>query len=195
MKNLVFSKEDHKYYWNGSEVPSVTTILKQSHDFSYATKADREYGRIVHETTEKLDRKEVSLNDYVGDLGQRLKAWEYFLKSFALRPIQKLIELQVYHDLYEYAGTIDRVLISKTKELYLVDIKTGVLDDYVNKQLAAYAMALIRTYPCFGKRKLYVCAVRLMSSGGLGVKFLSPGQYFSRFLQDLGKYKKEKGVL
>lgn len=142
---LAFDEAAHRYFLNGAELPSVTTILALAGltDWSHCSEWAKERGSIVHkaihiELTTGLDWSSLpeSLHPYVSaelqaieDLGAEIVA----------------SELRVFSKTYGYAGTLDRLIRlprGEKKVLALWDTKTGPVVDAYALQTAAYVEAL-----------------------------------------------------
>lgn len=139
-EGLYFDEAAHRYWFDGVELPSVTTVLAIAGltDWTYCTEWARERGSIVHkaihlELTTGLDWSTLpeSLHPYV---------------SAALQAITDLggetvaSERRIVSRLYGYAGTLDW-LGRINGRLTLWDWKTGPVIPAYALQAAAYAEA------------------------------------------------------
>ena len=148
MSNLEFKEETHQYFYNGLEVPSVTQIISASNvgaleniPTSILDNAS-ERGTAVHQAIEFYNKyKFANINDEYKGYFEAYKKW-YEDNSFPFIEIKS--ELQVYHKILNYAGTIDMLITDTMEEHILVDIKTTneLSMKYVALQLSAYKDAL-----------------------------------------------------
>lgn len=108
---LTFDAEKHKYYRDGFEVPSVSSILRDtkrqpSYDgFNpfYAQKGSYVHRAIELEVAGKLD--EATVDERVKP---HLVAWRKFRYDF--KPVIHATEAWVYHPYRNYAGTFDLLM-------------------------------------------------------------------------------------
>jgi hypothetical protein len=126
--NLTFNDEKHIYKLDGLVIPSVTQIMHGSGlvDLEWISQEildnTSDLGKKVHKTTELYDKETLDVKVLHPTLKNYLDGWIKFRKDFNFTPAE--IELQLFHELYKYAGRIDRIgLIGK--ELTLLDIKSG----------------------------------------------------------------------
>ena len=164
--NVVFEKEEHKYFLGEEEIPSVTEVIKRVYPISpNAPENLLEYGRArgtyVHSWLEDAYMGTDTLNIVVGE---ELEDWEehdyHFWKKLAkqgkkeldrIYPNKDLIisEVPIAHTKYKYGGTFDQLFLYGDK-VVLVDFKTSshLGDnmynnlDKVKMQLAAYSLIL-----------------------------------------------------
>ena len=145
INRLTFDPGVHKYVLDGMRIPSVTQVIDPFLPYANMPKEVRETallrGTRVHELTHVYDTvdttvaiqvaKELRVNAY-------LLAWRKFLRD--VRPVFIEAEMRLYHTLYRYAGTLDRVAMIDGR-LCIIEIKTGgVIDEYA-MQTAAYQEA------------------------------------------------------
>lgn len=143
---LTFDAENHKYFWNGKEVPGVTEILKKigiTRDYEKVDNFYRERGQHVHKAIEfytsgTLDEDSL---DPVNVLPY-FKAFQKFQVSDNYRV--KKTEVPLYSQKYGFAGTIDQTgaLYNGTSvaEDGITDIKvTESSDKAADLQLCMYA--------------------------------------------------------
>lgn len=141
---LEFNPELHQYKADGLVIPSVTQVLKAvglvNFDFVPADvlQAAADKGTKVHQTTELFDKGVLDEERLHPILQNYLNSWKKFRTELQFDPIE--IESLKVHELYRYAGTLDRVgTINKNKKV-LIDIKTGVKDKSHSVQTAAYKL-------------------------------------------------------
>jgi len=149
---LTFDEETHRYFWDGQQVPGVTTILSPLTDFSAVDpdvmRRASTFGTAVHRVCE-LDDEGANLDEFDVDpaLLPYLQAWRNFSRDWSVE--WQHIENRVYHPTLRYAGTLDRAGTvlqpgdpSHRRHNAMVDIKTSTsLYPAVGPQLAAYARA------------------------------------------------------
>lgn len=149
MTNLEFKEDTHQYFYNGLEIPSVTQIISASNvnalDNIPTSILDNasERGTAVHQAIEFYNKyKFANINNEYKGYFEAYKKW-YRDNSFPFIEIKS--ELQVYHKVLNYAGTIDMLIKNTALEHILVDIKTTneLNMKYVALQLSAYKEALL----------------------------------------------------
>lgn len=140
---LTFEESKHEYKSNGVIIPSVTQILKEAGliDLSFVSKEllawKSDVGTKVHKTTELFDLKNLDENSLHPLLKGYLSGWKKFREDYLFVPT--LIEQRIIHNLYRYAGTIDRIgLLGKKQEITQLDIKSGVYHHSHAIQSAGY---------------------------------------------------------
>ncbi len=148
--SLTFDAASHTYYWNGVRVPSVTQVLEDVGivDYSHLPERIRRHaldrGSAVHLATRFDDEGDLSDSSVSEEIAGYLQAWRSFRERSGFQPGH--IEKQFYSQLYQYAGTLDRVgyftsaaFGSSSYAPILLDIKSGEAPAWVKYQLAAYA--------------------------------------------------------
>lgn len=137
---LTFNEKEHKYYYEGKEIPSVSSIMKSITSHYYNEKIPQvaldiacEKGHLVHKAIEDYELwGSYELEDqYKGYLEQYMK-WK---KDY--RPIILYQEKMLTNGLY--AGTID-MIAEVNGELSIIDFKTSndLHTNFVSVQLTAY---------------------------------------------------------
>lgn len=149
-----FDPISHKYTRDGIVIPSVTQVIDPLVSFyapAEVLEAARIRGSIVHSLTEGIDMGLMAVQDAYDDaekcdlLGY-VKAWEKFKQDTGAYPF--VIEERVFSLLYGYAGTLDRICKFVTSsDIWLVDIKTGILMPEHALQTAAYEQAYREANP------------------------------------------------
>lgn len=148
MGGLEFKEETHQYFYNGLEVPSVTQIISASNvgalDNIPTSILDNasERGTAVHQAIEFYNKYQFAniSDDYKG----YFEAYKKWREQRAEYEVKIKSELQVYHKILNYAGTIDMLITNTKNKNILVDIKTTneLNMKYVSLQLSAYKEAL-----------------------------------------------------
>jgi hypothetical protein len=155
--DIVFDAEEHRYWCNGREYPSVTRIIAAAglSDARWYTDRATRRGTIVHtvlawEDTGRL----VNPGAIPPEIQPYWVAWLDCLKheGWAIAAVEK----RVIHGTWGYAGTLDR-LVTNGAGTAVVDIKTGAPEPWHAIQTAAYA----ETMGCLPMR----CAVYLRDDG------------------------------
>src|SRR3990167_798812 len=136
---FTFDAVAHQYFLDGVEIPGVTTILKTAGvaDHAYGFGDAQLRGLHVHEACELLD-----LNDL--DWRSVYPAWLDYVKAYVRFKddtgfVPELIEYQTYHPAFRYGGTLDRRGTLNGQSV-LIDLKTGVQEDWWAFQLAGYQL-------------------------------------------------------
>lgn len=150
-EGLTFDAVSHVYRYDGMRVPSVTTCLKFI-DGLENVPPDRlavagMRGTLVHQSTEQydLDRPIKAQKDPQAwaELEPYVNAYIQFRSDYRDELELESVEERVYHPLYQYAGTADRVVKLTSGDRAVIDIKTSAkLSPCYGPQLAAYQEAL-----------------------------------------------------
>ncbi len=141
---LTFDDATHTYFWNGKQVPGVTSVLSPLSNFKGVPKhileAAGERGTAVHLCCEYDDKgilDEASIDPAIAGYVQ---AWRKFRSE--MQPEWTHIEHQCYHEALRYAGTLDRAGLIRGQR-YVLDIKTSAAASRLwGVQIAAYANAI-----------------------------------------------------
>ncbi len=126
---LTFDDATHTYRWNGTVVPSVTTVLRGTglvnfeHVPTDVLRRAANFGTAVHKACEYNDHGTLDLSTVDDAIMPYLDAWQQYLRDFRVEITN--IELMLCSEKYQYAGTIDRVAIIGGK-VTVIDIKTPV---------------------------------------------------------------------
>ena len=135
MPELYFDEENHLYFLHGRVIPSVTQILTQSGilDKRFFKPGAAERGTRIHSFCEQIANglEPEEENGYT-------EAFKNFLKDTRVEPVA--VEYMGYSSL-DFAGKID-LIASFRGETVIIDIKTGVYQEWWSLQLAGYALIL-----------------------------------------------------
>ena len=140
---LTFEESTHTYYWDGVEVPSVSSFLEKAEfkkPSAWYTPGAAERGTEIHRLTELFDLGLLDLSSDVvaqsSDVVQgHLQAWAKFRRETGFRPHQ--VEIQLCNVTLWLAGTVDRIGDFHGRRAK-VDLKTGSKAPWHKYQLAAY---------------------------------------------------------
>ena len=167
---LVVDRKLHEYRLDGTKLVSVTDVLGDLGiiEAEFFTEDARARGQAVHRACHFLDEGDLdwsSLEPIEKAICQPVvpyvKAWEAFKHETGFIP--KVIEQPVFHPLYHYAGTPDRIgVFPGGKGEALIDLKTGKAAAWTGLQTGGYDEALGR--PRFGKWRVR-WAVELRADG------------------------------
>lgn len=145
MIRLEFDEGKHKYYLDGTELPSVSAIIRPLSQSVYDTVDDSilaiaaNRGTEIHKAIENFNIFGVGVIDpeYEGYFNA-YKKWEAKRK-----PAVKLVEERTYNKMLMYAGTVD-LLCEIDGRTCLVDYKSSytVQDKVYRCQLEVYRQAL-----------------------------------------------------
>ena len=145
MQKITFDAENHKYYIDGVEVPSVTTVCRflsydQKSDKPWLARGAADRGTRVHEACAAIDYG--LYPEETEDISGYLKAYRRFLKDY--RPDWDCIEYTVGDAQLGLAGTIDRFGTLYDGRRCILDIKTGTQlhDAPLRAQLTGYKRLL-----------------------------------------------------
>lgn len=145
MQKITFDQENHRYYIDGVEVPSVTTVCRflsydQKSDKPWLARVSADRGTRVHEACAAIDYG--LYPEETEDISGYLKAYRRFLKDY--RPDWEGIEYTVGSAEIGMAGTIDRFGTLYDGRRCILDIKTGTQlhDAPLRAQLTGYKRLL-----------------------------------------------------
>ena len=163
MQKITFDAENHQYYIDGVEVPSVTTVCRflsydQKSDKPWLARVAADRGTRIHAACAMIDYGEEPEEDF--ETAGYLKAYRRFLKDY--RPDWEGIEYTVGDAQLGLAGTIDRFGTLYDGRSCILDIKTGsqLHDAPLRAQLTGYQWLLP---PHFTAKYLY--ALQLSKDG------------------------------
>ena len=155
MQKITFYAENHQYYIDGVEVPSVTTVCRflsydQKSDKPWLARVAADRGTRVHEACAMIDYGEEPEEDF--ETAGYLKAYRRFLNDY--RPDWEGIEYIAGDTILGVAGTVDRFGTLYDGRSCILDIKTGAQlhDAPLRGQLTGYRrlLAIDRSfYPDF----------------------------------------------
>jgi hypothetical protein len=144
MSELTFQEDGHIYRLDGAEISGVTTIMQKVGITPWYPKGSGDQGRSIHQCLHYLDEDDLDW-DTVPEVWQGyIDAWVAYKNTKPSDATIIRIEQPVYHRLYCYAGTPDRVWCldaHRSWELEIDDMKTGQEEDFHALQLTAYALA------------------------------------------------------
>jgi hypothetical protein len=137
---LTFSEQDHKYYLDSVEVPSVTRVIKEAGlmgDFCGGNESAMQMGSNVHLLLELED--DGQLGEYAPEYEPYLTAYRAFKKDTKAQVVE--IEKRVCSETYRFAGTLDRVMDLPGIGRSILDIKSGSPSPSHAIQTSAYQLA------------------------------------------------------
>lgn len=131
------NRETHTYTPN---LPSVTGILKAVGiiDTAFYTEEGRERGSAVHLACEFLDQGDLDESTIDLQIAGYVEAYKKFKSDTGWE--FDWIEAPVSDKAHTYAGTPDRILVSRPRRI--IDLKTGPFQKWHAIQAAAYANCL-----------------------------------------------------
>lgn len=148
MPELTYVDKDHKYFLDGAELPSVTSILQgcgYMKALPFYTKAGSDNGRRRHTLTELYDLETLDWGTIDESDFPFLKAYIQAKKDLNIEVEESGIEVRLYHPLLRYAGTSDRICRVNGR-ITVIDLKTGAPADWHVLQLILYGMAYAELY-------------------------------------------------
>lgn len=141
MGELKFRAEDHTYWLDGVEIPSVTTILKDVGIVNYSAMPNAtsemalHRGSMVHLACQLYDEHDIDESTLDPILKPYLAAWKRFISESGF--VIEEIEQRGYNPKWGYVGCLDRK--GKLNGMPMViDLKTSISPKWVRMQLAAY---------------------------------------------------------
>lgn len=137
---LKYQEEDHKYFWKGEQVPSVTQILEDAGqiDTTWFTQFSRDRGTAAHLAIKLYLAGELDEASVDKHTKPYFSAFKKFMQATKIRVYR--FEQMVYSKRYGYAGTFDLYGLMQGKR-WVIDFKTGKAFDWVALQLAGYKQA------------------------------------------------------
>ena len=191
--SFTFDPESHTYTLDGSVLPSVTQIIRAAGfmpNLPFYNEWARDRGSIVHTTLEWYDQDALDESTVEDRIVGYLEAYKRFREAKVVYHNQ--IEQPMYHDIYRYAGTPDRVCHIDARPAVL-DIKTGKPEPWHGIQTAAYAAMLPPGHARFG---LYLSDAGTFSlvehkNRCDGRRWLAALELYS-YLSEIGAFKKEE---
>ena len=183
MPEIVFNNEGHIYTVDGTDTPSVTTIIKACGliDTTWFNDTATTRGKYVHKATELLDQDDLDEASLDPVIAPYVDAYRRFKQEtgFVIDDIEK----RVHNATYGYAGTLDRTgIFPNDKIRSLIDIKTGQPAKWHGVQLAAYAL-------CFGSEVLNRYGLYLSNTGSYKLERFKDRQDANIWLACLTLYK------
>lgn len=144
---LVFDEKEHKYYFQGNLVPSVTQILSDVGlwpDYSQVDPFYADRGSKVHKAVELWEMHRLNMKTLDSRIEPYLNSYILWKEFVDYRP--KELEKQRYNPTFNYAGTEDSNGEAGGNENFkfcsdlLVDLKCGPFNIFFGFQMAAYAL-------------------------------------------------------
>lgn len=191
---LIFRAEDHTYWKDGFEKPSVTQIISECGltDFSCVPpeimRKAQNFGTAVHTLTEYEDKGTLDYESISNPLIPYLEAWQKFKKEHKFEYTE--IEKKFYCEKFGFCGTIDRIGRTATKRIIL-DIKTSTsMSPTTALQLAGYALGINET-------NIARWGVQLKADGNYSIFVYDTSTDVPMFLSVLNvwKWKKQNNLL
>lgn len=183
--------DNHIYRLDGVPIPGVSEILQAAgiSDFS-AIPADRieascQFGVAVHKACELSDLGTLDIGVLDNNLRPYLQGWETFRQEYGVSC--EAIEQKLYHPLYRFAGTIDRIAHWRIDDsLLIIDIKSGADNPAIAIQLRAYELLVKGNTQT--KEKIKRVAVMLNDTGTYKIKEYNDKNDINIFLSALSIY-------
>jgi len=141
MLDLILDEATHIYRYRNSPVPGVNEIMSdvgliEMHGNQSNIEIAGDFGKKVHVACELFDRGMLDKASLDLKLIPYLECWENFIIDYKIKILE--IELQLYHPMLKFAGTIDRI-VEFNGHICIVDIKSGsTVSKSAEIQLAAY---------------------------------------------------------
>jgi len=142
---LSFDVENHKYYWNNKEVPSVSQILKKigiTRDYEQVDEYYRQRGVFVHQAIQYYVKGTLDEESLDGEnVLPYVRAFQDYEQGN--RYVARKTEVPLYSEKYGFAGTIDQIGCFDTKYETdgITDLKvTENSDKAADLQLCGYAV-------------------------------------------------------
>lgn len=146
---LRFDADEHRYWLDGRELPSVTTVLKSVgiiDPSKYAGGDAALRGTYVHEALSMVDLDTAALDERLRGF---VAAWRLFIHQNNVEVLST--EKRVYSRFHGYAGTRDCLVVFHGT-CWVLDIKTGGRERWHGLQTMAYYKCEDSPYKGFYKR-------------------------------------------
>lgn len=134
--SLQFDPETHVYTLNGAVIPSVTQVISSILPGWQASEWHMQRGTAMHHGCRLMDEGRLDWSTVAPEIEGRLRAWEKFRAEGSA--VVVACEKALYHPLYRFAGTLDRIL-SRNNEIAVADIKSTIAPQ-VKIQLGFYSL-------------------------------------------------------
>ena len=158
MSEIVFREEDHTYWLDGAQLPSVTSLLKpivtaggseETRDFK------RQIGKALDTAITLNERNDLDVDSLDEAVLPFFQAWLKFKAESGFRVLVN--QLVVYSRKLRYAGTLDLLGTRNPGTATpdeLIDTKcTWAIDPATGPQTAAYSMAAAESHGLKVKRR------------------------------------------
>lgn len=174
----------HVYTDGGRVVPGVTDVIKSNGliDDAWFTEYARDRGQAVHAAAALDDDGLLDESTLDPAIVGYVEAWRRFKRESGFQ--SKWVEKVLFHPVYRYAGTVDRIG-SMSGADWVIDFKTGEVLPWVALQTAAYAIAYGK--PC---RR---AGVKLNNDGTYRLKEFADKNDGATFLAALTMHNFKKG--
>lgn len=198
---LTFDPERHLYFWDGINVPGVTSLLRPIHNFdgvpAGVLEAARRRGTYVHRMTELYDKGELDEDANARVMGGAfvgyLQAWKDFLERYEVEILEN--EQMGYCSL-GFAGQWDRWVRMGARGhagTALLDIKTSQEASRAwGVQTAAYRRIRSESDPSAALRPRYTA--QLFADGTFELLPWNDPNDWSIFEQLLSKHQAEQAI-
>lgn len=145
MAAFLFDEASHTYTLDGRVVPSVTQVIAPLHDLSRVPhdvlERKRALGVAVHLACELDDEGELDDDATDAVVMGYVNGWRAFRRDVGATVLMN--ERRLAHRGLGFAGTLDRVVLTREGLVFLVDIKTAVrMSPAYGVQLAGYMLLL-----------------------------------------------------
>jgi len=156
MNQLTLEPEHHVYTVENRVVPGVTSILQDNFGVKpYWSEWHAQKGRMVHQAIALLVKDELDWASLDSRIVGRIRAFERFIRETGWIVLQS--EVSLFSSRYQFAGTLDLVVIDSAADHILIDIKPPSAEPIVDLQLALYALLLEEEGTYKIKRAACVC--------------------------------------
>lgn len=179
---LKLDEATHTYTMNGRVVPSVTQALSVINNLDQVAfellERKRIFGVHCHRMVDYFNRGELDESDLDTELARYLFQYKRFLHESRFAVVES--ESKVFEASLGYAGTFD-ILALRTRQDWLIDLKSGAVPKTVGPQTAGYQ----RAHEKRPRRRAYLQLKR----DGYQFKELCDPSDFMIFLSALNCYK------
>lgn len=201
MKTYKFSEEEHKYYADDIELPSVTTVIGEwkflSLSMMYynifsgtavnseAFLKAREFGKAVHKAFKIMLTSTLDFSVISPLLVNPCQQFQKWCQDYKVKPLE--IETPLYSDIDGYAGTPDIIhtMMADANTIHITDVKTGEKNAMVGVQTAAYERLARR---CLEIRKTIQRHELILGEGNYKFRELNNKDDLTFFLARLYQY-------
>jgi len=157
MNSFVFDPINHRYFYDGIEIPSVSKIIGGNNvpNNRYALNAINK-GIAIHKQLENYDKSILKTTDTIYK-----SLWKEYIDKNNYKIVKIEFMFLAIIDNMQYAGCVDRLLIDDGGSYILLDFKTGNYHKQYALQMVAYKYGLEQ----FLKIKINICKLLFLKNG------------------------------
>ena len=146
-----YNEDLHEYRIDGTQVPSVTTILRAAglYKENYFSDDARNRGTYIHKAILYLIQDDLVEDSVPSEYLGYVNAFRRFISEVDIKIDISRCEVPLFSEAYRYGGTPDIVGIMNDMDV-LLDVKTGIESTVAGIQTAAYEQLLCQHVKRYG---------------------------------------------